>query len=217
MNRSAGRTACVGARLAVALAVFGLVGCGSLNLGSAQATNWYSLNDKRLPNAGRPMPVALDQVLVIGPVDANPFYDSTQLAFSRSEAARVTHQSAAWTERPTKRLATLVERRLAADGGFEAVASATAGIRADLVLNLTLDEIYHDTLQLPGTGRVVVVAELIDPRTRSLLGRQRFQAEAPVAEPAAASAVRALSEALTRLLDELGAWVRETASGAARS
>ncbi len=184
-----------------------LAGCSGLTLGGQQAVSWFTLNDQHV--ARKSEEPSVDAVLIIGQVDANPFYDSTQLAFSRSEIARAYYQYAAWTERPTKRLSTLIERRLAEREGFKAVANATAGIRGDLLLNLSLEEIYHDTAAQPPVARIALQAALIQASDRSLLARKRFESTAQVKTPDAASAVTALNSATTELIDQLSAWVEQ--------
>ncbi len=200
--------------------------CGGLAIGGQQAMNWYTLSDQAFasdkqttdapsrvtkPIAENPSPrkSAKTGALLIGPITSNPFYDSTQLAYSRSDIARAYYQFASWTERPTKRLAVLVEQRLNARKQFEVVASSTAGIRGDLLLNLTLDEMYHDTTASPPVARVVVRAVLVDPAQRRQLAQQRFETTSVVANPDAVSAVRAINTATTSLLDELSSWVEQ--------
>ena len=193
--------------------------CGGLAIGGQQAMNWYTLSDQALTTPSRvtkpivPNPTpgapAGAKALLIGPITSNPFYDSTQLAYSRSDIARAYYQFASWTERPTKRLAVLIEQRLNARNQFEVVASSTAGIRGDLLLNLTLDEMYHDTTASPPLARVVVRAVLVDPRQRRQLAQQRFEKTSVVANPDAVSAVRAINAATTDLLDDLSSWVEQ--------
>jgi cholesterol transport system auxiliary component len=193
--------------LTLGLATVVLAACSALqSLNNPQSIIWYSLEDARTTN-----PVGVGQtvpkVLIIEPVRANPFYDSTQLAFSRSDIARAYYQFASWTERPAKRLAILVERRMSARNVFETVATSTVGLRGDISLNLTLDELFHDTVNSPEQARIVVTAELVDQRQRRLIARKQFINEFPIETPTAANAVRAMSEALSLLLDDLETWV----------
>ncbi len=194
-----------------------LAGCGGLNLGAQPAVSWYTLNDLRPAAKPAVAPPQVDKVLLIAQSDANPFYDSTQLAFARSDSARGYYQYAAWTERPPKRLATLIERRLAARGQFSAVANNTAGIRGDMLLNLALDEIYHDTSVTPQQARIVMQASLIDVPSRSLIARRTFVETAPVDDPDAVSAVAALNAAATALTDHLTQWVEEKSERRAKT
>lgn len=190
-------------------------GCAGLNLTGSQAVSWYTLEDLRGAETVEQSPVTRPLTLLVGPVDANPFYDSTQLAYSRSSQARAYYQFAGWTDRPTKRLARLIERRLVDRAGFEAVAGSTAGIRGDLVLNLTLDELYHDAQASPQQGRIAMHAELIDLRTRTLVARRDFEAARTVRDSDSAGAVAALNEALTAMLGDLALWVELAANGSA--
>lgn len=193
-------------RIAVSATIF-LSSCAALeSLNNPRGITWYSLEDSRTVE---PVPASqtLPAVLIIEPVRANPFYDSTQLAFSRSDIARAYYQFASWTERPAKRLAILVERRLSARNLFNTVATSTVGLRGDISLNLTLDELFHDTITSPEKARIVITAELINQRRRKLIKRQQFIGEFPIERPTAANAVRAMSEALSSFLDELDTWV----------
>lgn len=193
-----------------------LVACSGLTINSSRAVSWFTLNDVAQETEGATNDAPIKAVLIIGQVDANPFYDTTQLAFSRSDIARAYYQYAAWTERPTKRLATLIERRLAKRQGFIAVANSTAGIRGDLVLNLSLDEIYHDTIAQPASAKLVLHATLIESSTRSLIARKRFAHSAGVSDPEAASAVKALNQATSSLIDELSEWVEQRSRSVAK-
>lgn len=184
-----------------------LAACSALqSLNNPQSITWYSLEDVRTT---KPVPAnqSLAKVLIIEPVRANPFYDSTQLAFSRSDIARAYYQFASWTERPAKRLAILVERRLSTRGVFETVATSTVGLRGDISLNLRLDELFHDTVNSPEQAHIVVTAELVDQRRRKLVARKQFISEFPIETPTATNAVRAMSEALSAMLDDLETWV----------
>lgn len=216
-------------------------GCAGLGLGAPRPVTWFTLNDLRedtalLANQAAVPAVAsamagrqntavnqnqavptqaraaiTNKALIIDTVNANPFYDSTQLAYSRSDIARAYYQFAAWTERPGKRLADLVEKRIAARGSFPIVAASTAGLSGDLVLALHLDELFHDAASRPAVARVAVRARLIDQRHRTLIAQRAFDSGVPVEKADAASAVRALSLATTKMLDELATWVEDEA------
>ena len=90
---------------------------------------------------------------------------------------------------------------------FASVAQSTAGIRGDLMLNLTLEQCLHDVSTRPGEASLVFTAELVNWRSRRLIARRSFTGQAPVAEETAAAAARGLSQALARQLDELSNWI----------
>jgi ABC-type uncharacterized transport system auxiliary subunit len=80
-----------------------------------------------------------------------------------------------------------------------------------------LDEIYHDATQPPGTARLVITAQLVDPASRAVIARRSFSAAAPAASHDAPGAVAAMRQALGALLDEVAAWATtQAAPGAAR-
>ncbi|MCX7893337.1 MAG: ABC-type transport auxiliary lipoprotein family protein [Burkholderiales bacterium] len=153
-------------------------------------------------------------LLSAGTLDS--FYDADSLVFSRAPGERQYYQFASWTERPARRIAQLAQVRLEARGGFAAVASLTSGVAGDLVLNLAVADFYHDATASPGTVRVALVAELVDIRTRRLLGRRTFTASAAVGTDDARGAVQAFDRATAEALDALAPWVETTAAAAAR-
>lgn len=171
---------------------------------------WYELSDAGAQASGT-APVesrkARQHTLLIGPVASTSFYDGNLLAFSADGRTRAYYQFAAWTERPAKRLGMLVEKRLAGRGMFASVAQSTSGVRGQLLLNLRLDECWHDASSTPGQAHLSFTAELIDWRSRTLIARRSFEGRAPVVEANAAAAATALSQALGSQLDALSAWV----------
>ncbi len=196
-------------------------GCVSISGGDSPPLIQYLLDDRDSGNGGAGGAVnpggspRIDQGLLVSPVTASSFDESSMLAYGREPGIRAHYQFAGWTDRPARRIGLLVERRLAARGRFASVAQSTAGVRGDLLLNLSLEHLYHDVSPPPGRARVGLVAELIQWRSRVMLARRSFEQTAPVARGAAEAAVDAISRALTALFDELSAWV-ETEALAAR-
>ena len=195
-----------------ALALAG--GCVTIGGGDAQSPSWYLLEDGSGAPAAAAPGAPIGRVLLIAPVLASGFDQSNMLAYSRQPGTRAHYQFAGWTQRPAQRIGALVERRLAARGRFAAVAQTTAGVRGDMVLNLTLEHLYHDVSVSPGRARVALRAELVDWHGRSLVARRGFEQGAPVAREDAAAAVDAINLAFAALLDEFSPWVEDAVRGA---
>lgn len=196
-------------RAAAVLAAALLSGCASV--GNLPPRAYYVLDD--LGSTGVTSHAArIDRVLLLGEVSVTPFYDTQALVFSRAPGERAYYQFAAWTERPGSTLTRLLTRRLDARGRFRSVAATTAGARGDLVLNVRLEEFYHDASASPGSARVELSAELVDRVQRAIVARHRFARSAPAAADDAAAAVAAFDRAVTGLLDEVSAWVEDAAA-----
>lgn len=142
----------------------------------------------------------------VAPVLAAPFYASDRIVYSRTPATRGYYQLNSWTEPLTQSLRRALVGRLEASGAFAAVATSPAQSRNPLVLQIVLDEAYHDAKSPPGTVRVVITAELSDPTGRAALRRNNFQASAPAASFDAAGAASALGVACGAVLDRVSAW-----------
>ena len=129
---------------------------------------------------------------------------------------RVAHyQFASWTERPAGRIARLLVRRLAARDAFADVALSTAPVRGDWLLELQLEQMFHDDVSPPGVARIELSADLVDWSARRAVDRRRFAQQEPLVGETSAQAVAAFNRALARLLDELEAWVLAQAGRAA--
>lgn len=190
---------------AAALAV--LTGCPTFP--DVPPREFYVLEDLAKAGAGPAIPSG--RVLLVSPATASPFYDTQSLVFSRAPGQRAYYQFAGWTERPGRRLTELLTRRLEAQGGLKSVASTTAGVRGDLVLNIRLEEFYQDVTAEPGNVRVEVTTELVDHSTRSIVARRRFAHSAAAAGGNAQAAVAAFNRATTALLDDVTVWVADSA------
>jgi len=199
-------------RAALALiAATGLAGC--LGGSSVPPRTYYVLQDKAPASDAAATPSGR-QSLVVAASAADVFYDAESLVFSRSPGQRAYYQFAAWTDRPARSVVQLAERRLQARGRFASVTSMSAGVRADLVLNIGIVQFYHDAVVNPAVVRVELSAELIDWRARSLLAQRTFTTSAPVATADAKAAAESFNRAVTAALDALVPWVEAEAEKA---
>jgi cholesterol transport system auxiliary component len=183
-----------------------LAGCGTL--GSDEPQRYYVLDPgPAKPAAGNTRATAL----LIAPTTAPSFYETQEIVFSRAPGERGYYQFHAWTERPGQRLTELLVQRLERAELFKSVATAASGIQGNLVLYTHLTEFYHDAATTPGSVKVAIAAELMDPARRVLLARRTFERSAPAATYDAPGAVRAFGIAVAAILDDVTAWVNATA------
>jgi cholesterol transport system auxiliary component len=207
------------------LAALSLMLTGCVNLGEKSNTPamvYYVLNDS-MPTA-EPSPLRAGALKDSDPLRAEArvessaptllvldtatggFYDTDQLIFCRSAATRGQYQYARWTERPGKRFADLMRTRLDRQGAWN-VTAAGGYARADVLLDTKLVEFYHDATSEPGQVRLVLRAELVDLKQRTLLGRRVFEQQVALTTYDAAGAAKASSLAVSRVLDELTFWL----------
>lgn len=188
--------------------VFALLlgGCFSLGKDTPAVVN-YVLED--LAPAQKAASTDPRSLLVLD-TTASGFYDDESLVYSRAPGTRAQYQYARWTERPGKRFSDLLQKRLAAQSGFTSVSTAGGQVRGDLLLDTELTEFYHDAASSPGSVRVQLRAELIDLKTRKLVGRQWFERRVPVASYDAAGAFKGFNMAATGVLDDMVAWLAAT-------
>lgn len=186
-----------------------LAGCISVEVGDSQGNvrAQYRLDDLA-PATGRADRTVMRSLVVVS-MPSLGVGDTFSMAYSRAPQQRALYQNASWADRPSNRVVQLLVRRIDARASFASVAELGSGVGADLVLNVTVDELLHDTVAT--RGRLELSAELVDRTTRTLVARRRFTAAAPVAQEDARATVEALSRALTSVLDELVPWLEATA------
>ena len=134
--------------------------------------------------------------VTVTPTSASSFYDTQDIAYSRSPGTRAYYQFNRWTDRPQRAIHAQLASRLEGGGAKEA-----------LRLNTHLEEIYHDASQEPGTAQIKVAAELVDSASRAVLARRTFTRSAPAASYDAPGAVSGFNQALAALLGDIEGWV----------
>ncbi len=193
--------------LSLMVLILALGGCVSLNPHADSPGVVYYVLDDTGPAASLAQTARADiPTLQVLNTTAAAFYNSDRLVFSRSPGTRGQYQFARWTERPGKRFAELLRARLDRLGAYR-LTSAGGYARSDLMLDTRLVEFYHDATREPGQVRLELRAELVDLKQRTLLGRRVFEQHVPLTTYDAAGAAQASSLAVSRVLDDLDAWL----------
>lgn len=181
-----------------------LSGCVSLTGKDAPAVVNYVLEDTAA--AAQTVAAADPRSLLVLDTTATGYYDNESMIYSATPGTRAQYQYARWTERPGRRFADLLRARLTAQSGF---ASVTPGgqVRGDLLLDTELTEFYHEAESSPGSVRIALRADLIDLKTRKLLGRKTFERRVPIARYDAAGAADGFNRATSAILDDIVIWM----------
>jgi len=118
-----------------------------------------------------------------------------------------------WAAAPATLLTQRIKNRLAAVSN-DGVVSANDGVRADYALRLELEE-FTQVFDTTDQSRAVVGlrASLIERSTRSLLAQRSFSVEQAAPTANAAGAVRALTEASDKLIEDLIDWLAKKLPG----
>ena len=178
---------------------------GCLSSGERAFQRYYVLEAPGAQAATAKTPRA--STLLVTPTTASSFYETQDIAYSRAPGTRAYYQFHSWTQRPGRAIGELLIARLERGGAFKAITRATGGVQGDLVLNTQLSDFYHDASSDPGSVRVTLVAELVDPARRVLVARRTFARSEPAVTYDAAGAAQAFNKAIGAILDEVSAWV----------
>jgi ABC-type uncharacterized transport system auxiliary subunit len=134
--------------------------------------------------------------IAVGPMSVSGFYDTQEIAYSRSPGTRAYYRFNFWTERPQRSIQAQLAARL-----------ERAGAKPALRLRANLDEIYHDAAEQPGLARIAITADVLDPAGGTLLARRTFTRSAPATSHDAPGAVRGFNAALAAVIDDIEGWV----------
>jgi ABC-type uncharacterized transport system auxiliary subunit len=189
-------------RVMLLAALGSLTGCVSFGPGATQRN--YVLQDRGMKNAAPGHTRAL--TLLVDPTTASSFYNSENIAYSRTAGTRAYYQFSIWAERPSQQITELLFKRMQGSGLFRAVAMSSGGVRGNLLLSSYLDAIYHDAATLPGDATITLTVDLVDIAGRELVARRTFAGSSPPATFDAAGAVEAFNDAITQILDDISAW-----------
>lgn len=180
-----------------------------MSLGEAgPAQQFYVLQDSRV-SAVNISPQVGNRTVLLSASAGSPFYDSVRLAYSQQPSARAYYQFANWTTRPSVRLGQLLAQRLNVQGKVNA-AWLSSDIAGDWLLDIRVDEFYHDVSIIPGQARLIVQAELLDRRTQKIKASRAFHIHAEAKSKDAAGAVAAFQTATTLWLDQVSEWLEQS-------
>lgn len=181
-----------------------LAGCVSFG---QQETQRYYVLDASSGAKARKVVTPRAATLLVAPTTTSGFYETPEIVYSRGPGERAYYQLSTWTERPIRRITELLVMRLERDGLFKTVAADSSGVQGELVLNTHLAEFYHDASTPPGSVKVTITAELMDPARRALLARHTFNRSDAAATYDAPGAVQAFNRAVDAILDDISGWV----------
>ncbi|MCK8515601.1 ABC-type transport auxiliary lipoprotein family protein [Methylonatrum kenyense] len=166
--------------------------------------------------------------LSVSRLDVQPGYDTSAMAYRRSDHELEYFALNRWTDRPARMMHPALIDGLQALGPFEHVVDATAGIATRFRLDVELARLEQDFRQQPSEIRLDLRVRLLDRRGRDILLSERIvhtepaESDDPKGGVAAANraleaVVRQLSERLTATLDDVDMRERDQSDRRSRS
>jgi ABC-type uncharacterized transport system auxiliary subunit len=180
------------------------------NGGSAQTQFVLSDAEAAPHSSQRASPAPVARALLLQAVASDPLAETISIAYSKSAGERSLYQLSTWTERPSRRILQLLQRRLEAHGTFGTVALLGQPVASDLLLAIAVDDIHHDLTKTPSEAILVLQATLFDRRARRQIARQEFSAAVP-AEANVAGLATAMNRAVADVFDQVVPWVEQQA------
>jgi cholesterol transport system auxiliary component len=194
----------------VFIALLVLAGCGGILPKPAPEPSLYRLTAATdFAANGRTVPV---QLVVEAPA-VEAALDTTRIALARTPTTLDYFADAAWTDRVSLLLQSLLIESLDNAHRLAAVGSQTGVLRADAVL---VTELRHFEANYAGAGpprwRIELTAKLVKMPERTILGNRSFKGESEAARNALPEIVDAADTAWHGVATEIAEWAAATLS-----
>jgi len=195
-------------RLALALLVCGIAGCGGLpGPQQARAKQSYLLLDggvSGLAPAGDARPCL--SLRVSTPASA-PGFGSTRMAYTSQSPQLDYFAYHEWVDTPARMVASMMEARLDASGLLGAVMTGSSDIRTNLRLDSEVKSLRQDFSASGSTLALEIKASLVDVSSRSLLSSATFSYREPADSATPEAGVAAANRAADHFLGDLTGFV----------
>ncbi len=166
--------------------------------------------DQRIKPQSQPFPFTLIIAPMIG---ALPFR-TQKILYRKTEISLSPYLYSRWEYSPTHMLTTKMFRAIDRSRLFKAVSYRSTGLRGDLYLETTLFD-FSQHIAASGktsTGVLSVMVQLINAKTRKMVGTKTFTIRSPAPTLDARGAVTALNEDANVLCVRLIQWLKKVVS-----
>jgi cholesterol transport system auxiliary component len=161
----------------------------------------------------KPQPQPISATLIIAPmIGALPFR-TQKILYRKTEISLSPYLYSRWEYSPTHMLTTKVFWAIDRSRLFKAVSYRSTGIRGDLYLETTLFD-FSQHIGASGktsTGVLSIMVQLIDAKSRKMIGTKTFTIRKPAPSLDARGAVTALNEDTNVFCIQLIQWLKKTA------
>lgn len=145
-----------------------------------------------------------------------PLYLNTpRMIFSRSAGTRGYYQFAFWIDTPATLISEALAEAVRCTGRFSDVSLQTADSRAEAVLEIRLEEFFHDATLSPGLVRVQLITRYVERALKPEAVLRRFSAAVAVESEDAEGAHAGFVKAVEKLTSEILSWISQELSSSA--
>ena len=175
-------------------------GCTALQPPRVESPNLHVLG---AASAAKVTRVQRDLVLEVATPRARPGFDTPQMAYVRQPWEIDYFAASRWADTPARMLGPLLASALEQAGSFRAVVQMPTAVLADLRIETELIRLQQNFGTPPSRVEIAIRVQLIDVRSRRILGSQVFEESEPARSEDASGGVIAANVALARLLDRV--------------
>jgi cholesterol transport system auxiliary component len=177
-----------------------LASCTGLQAPQVESPALYLLDAQAVDTPARPQ---RDLVVAVSMPRARPGYDTAQMAYVRQPHELEYFTKSRWADTPSRMLAPLLSRALEQGGAFRSVVQAPSAVPGDLRLDTEWIRLQHDFATRPSRVELALRAQLVDLRSRRVVGTAEFEEVESAPSDDAYGGVIAANRGLQRLLTRL--------------
>ncbi len=179
-----------------------LAGCGGLlGLNGADSPIQSFVFDTPAPENKLKSPGDHPLIRILMP-SSNAVFDTTQMAYMERDHEMNFFAHSAWIARPAEMLLPLILRDLEATGEFE-ISVQVIGVEADFHVHTLILNVYQDFRKKPSIVQVTIKVAVVEAATRQLLGAKTFVEIEPASSDDSYGGVKAINQALARIMRKL--------------
>jgi cholesterol transport system auxiliary component len=150
-------------------------------------------------------------ILLVFPPDANPIYDTVQMAYTLRPYEVAYFRDHQWGETPSQMLQPMLVKTLERTGYFGVVLTPPYTGRYTYALRTEILELMQDFTSEPATLRLSLRLQLSDSATGRLAATKEISVREPMQQKAPYAGVVAANEAVAKALQEAARFVLEKA------
>lgn len=175
----------------------------------------YSLDYARskLPAAGsvKPDATASAPTLTLTPLRAAAGFDSRHIVYVQMPHKLDHFLHSEWVDTPARMLTPLVVASIKSSGAFGAVVHTPSSAGGDLRLDLEILVLQHEFNLQPSRVRFVLLAQLVEDKSRRVVASREFEAVAPAPSENPYGGVVAANQAVSDALEQLAVFCADVA------
>jgi len=147
-------------------------------------------------------------IILVSVPTAEPGYETTGMVYLKRPHELEQYAVNQWADQPARMFASLLIEAMSRTAYWRAVVPLPASVEGDFRLDSYGFALHQEFMQEPSLVRAAVRAQLLDLKESRVVGTRVFEAAERAPSEDAYGGVLAANRAVSRLLDDMNAWLK---------